>query len=307
MPAAIGLRFYKLFAKRFGAKQGDVAKSSDLTVPLAAYFSKFVSDHSEENAVADNEKERSYYVEELENYSVGCYRGHIHYGTFGFESRIKKHKSKVVAYERLSSDVEEIPLYFDVWCPANEDFAILALQSFGGRSCVHLVLHDMQTEFEGLNNGFRLHTHKLLGNNSPQSLFADAPVKKLTLTRHNAHSDRFSSYRPGKPPKAIDIEISYKARRGGMLGSLRDLGGEISENEKGVIIFEGGEFDQATAEVMIGKRRRPVGLIGPNSDTGAIDVSPSVTYGANGHPTFESIKSESNAIIQDFYKRLKAS
>lgn len=305
MPAAIGLRFYKLTARRLRDRDKEVVPASELNVPVPAFIDLFVAEHADEDAVADVEKERSYYMEPLETYGHGSTRGHVHYGTFGFESRIKKHKSKVVAYERKSSDVEEIPLYFDIWSPANDDFSMIALQSFGGRSCVHLVLHDMQKQFETLNPGYRLHTNKLLGNDSPQTLFADAPVKKLTLVRHNAHSDRFSSYRPGKPPRPIDIEVTYKAKRGGALGELRDMGGTLMQNDKGVILFDGAEFDEATAEVMVGKRRRPVGLIGPNSETGTIDVSETVTYGANGHPTFVTIRAQSNDIIQDFYKRLK--
>lgn len=304
MPAAVGLRFYRLVARRLRDRDKDAVDASDLNVPLPTFLSHFVDEHSED-AVANAEKERSYYLEPLENYGIGSLRGHVHYGTFGFESRIKKQRSKQIAYARKSSDVEEIPLYFDIWCPADENFAIVALQSFGGRSCVHLVLHDMQKRFEGQNSGFRLHANKLLGNDSPQTLFADAPVKKLTLIRHNAHSDRFTSYRPGRPPRPIDIEVSYKAKRGGALGVLRDMGGSLTEKENGIIIFEGGEFDEATAEVLVGKRRRPVGLIGPNSETGTIDVSESVTYGSNGHPTFASIRKQSNLIIQDLYKRLK--
>ncbi|QDH73619.1 hypothetical protein [Brevundimonas sp. M20] len=306
MPAAIGLRFYKIFAKRLRGKYDEIATASDLSVTIPDYLSNFVDSHSEDDTVADAEKERSYYFVPAENYGIGSIRGHVHYGTFGFESKIKKYKSKAVAYKRASSDTEEIALYFDIWCVPKEDFAILALQSFGGRSCVHLVLHDMQIEFEKANKDFRLHAHKLMGNDSPITLYGDAPVKKLKLTKHNAQSDSFGSYRPGKPPRPVDIEISYKAKRGGALGSLRDMGGVLNENDKGIIVFEGGEFDEVVAEVMIGNRRRPVGLIGANSETGAIDVSESITYGADGHPTLDSIKKQSNLIIQDFYKRLKS-
>ena len=93
-------------------------------------------------------------------------------------------------------------------------------------------------------------------------------------------------------------------RPGGMLGSLRDMGGALTENDKGLIVLDGLEFDEVTAEVLVGSRRRPVGLIGPNSETGAIDVSETIEYGLNGHPTFDSVRSQSDLIIKDFYKRL---
>lgn len=307
MPAAIGLRFYRLFVRGLRDREKKDVPASELSVPLSEFLTRFVDEHSAEEAVSDAEKERSYYFEPRETYGLGSIRGHVRYGTFGFESRIKKHKSKTVAYIRKSSDVEEIPLFFDAWSPPSEDFSILALQSYGGKSCVHLILFDMMRSFEALNPGFRLHAHKLLGNDSPQTLFARAPVKKITFVKHNAHSDRFSSYRNGKPPKPIDIEVSYKAKRGGILGSLEEMGSAFIEDSKGLLSFEGMEFDEATAEVMIGNRRRPVGLIGPTSETGAIDVSPSIEYGLDGHPTYESILRESSDIATHFFKKLKAS
>ena len=306
MPTAIGLRLYKLVARRLRDREKETVDAADLAISVPAFLDHFVADHTNEDAVSDAERERSYYFEPTEAYGLGSVRGYIHYGTFGFESRIKKPKARTASYNRKADDVEEIPLYFDFWCPPKADFAIASLQSFGIRSCIHLVLHEMTKKFEALNPGFRLHTIKLMGNDSPHTLFADAPVKKLTLTRHNAYSDRFSSYRPGKPPRPIDIEVSYKAKRGGVLGTLRDMGGSLGETEKGIIMFDGAEFHEATAEVLVGNRRRPVGIIGPTSDTGTIDISETVTYAASGHPTFKSVKEQSSAIMRDFYKRLTA-
>lgn len=304
MPTAIGLRFYKLFPRRLRDRDKEVVEAADLNVSLPSFLSQFVDDHADEGAVSDAEKERSFYFEPLDRYGEGSVRGYVRYGTYGFESVIKKLRTKEAAYKRASDDVEEIPLYFDIWCPPGAEFALVSLQSFGIRSCIQLVLSEMQKRFEASNNGYRLHTLKLMGNDSPQSLFADAPVKKLIFVRHNAHSDRFSTYRDGKQPKAIDIEVAYKARRGGSLGRLRDMGGSLMQDEKGLIMFDGGEFDEATAEVLIGKRRRPVGIIGPNSDTGTIDVSEAVIYEASGHPTFASVRDQSDAIMQDFYTRI---
>ena len=304
MPAAIGLRFYKLFARRVRDREKETVDPAELNVTIPTLLTDFVSAHSEDAEVSDAEKERSYHFLPAESYGVGSVRGHISYGTFGFASRIRNPKKKSQVYNRQSDDVEDIPLYFDFWCPPKADFAMAALQSFGGKSCVHLVLHEMQKAFESRNPGYRLHTTKLMGNDSPQSLFADAPVKKLTFIKHNASSDSFGSYRKGKPPRPVDIELSYKAKRGGALGSLRDMGGTFTETDKGLVLFEGGELNEATAEVMVGKRRRPVGLIGPNSETGTIDVSETISYGADGHPTFESIRIQSNDILRDFYKRL---
>lgn len=303
MPAAIGLRFYQLVARRLRDRDKSPADPTELNVDIPTFLTRFVNDRLEDGAVSDEEKERSYYFEPTETYGVGSLRGTINYGTFGYASNIRNGKRKAIAFKRKATDVEDIPLYFDIWCPTRANFAMIALQSFGGKSCVHLVLHEMQKMFEALNPGYRLHTIKLMGNDSPASLFANAPVKTMTFIRHNASTDSFSSYRNGLA-KPVDIQVTYKAKRGGMLGTLRDMGGTFSENDTGLILFEGETYHEATAEVMVGKRRRPVGIIGPNSETGTIDVSETITYANTGHPTFPTIKKQSNEIMQDFFTRL---
>ena len=144
MPAAIGLRFYKLVARRLRDREKETVEASELAVALPSFLGQFVDRHSDDGEVSDAAKERSYYFIPHESYGIGSVRGHINYGTFGFESRIRDPKKKTTAYNRKAGDVEDIPLYFDFWSPPGADFSMAALQSFGGKSCVHLVLHEMQ-------------------------------------------------------------------------------------------------------------------------------------------------------------------
>ncbi len=56
----------------------------------------------------------------------------INYGTHGFESRLKDVKTRREKYKRESTDLEEIPLYFQIWSPSSSQYAIIAFQSFQG-------------------------------------------------------------------------------------------------------------------------------------------------------------------------------
>jgi hypothetical protein len=181
---------------------------------------------------------------------------------------------------------------------------MLAFQSFQGRSCVTLVVGDLRTGFEAANPGYVLRIEKLTGFDSPTSLYASSPVKKLTLVQHRVSADKFTTYGMSGSPGGYDFEVGFKARRGGHLGALSEVTGGLSRTDKGLVIFRGEEFEEAVATVLIGKRQRPVGIIGPKADTGAIDVSQDVTRAANGHPTFESISQQATDIAMDLYRRI---
>lgn len=302
MKAAIGLRFYKVSAHRKGSHDVEPCPASDLNVAVQAFLAGFVASRVEPKD--ETEHQRSWYFEELLPDGPSSIRGYVQYGTYGFESRLKNQRTKTPSYNRTVDDVEEVPLFFEFWTPDDGDLTIMSFQSFGGRSCVSLVRQDIKDSFEAANPGFILRFEKLLGTDSPATLYATAPVKKLTLIRQESASDAFTSYNREGPPKTVDFELSVKARRGDNLGRFADLAGGLNKTDKGLVVFRGEEFEEATAMVMIGKRQRPVGIVAPNRDTGTIDVSESINWGANGHPTFESLAEQSTMIAQDLYRRI---
>lgn len=302
MKAAIGLRFYKVTAHRRNAREPEPCEPSELKVPLPLFLTQFVATHTESKQ--DEVLERSWYFEEKEPEGPASIRGYVHYGTYGFESRFKNTKTKSATYDRKVDDVEEIPLFFEFWSPEKDNLTLVAFQSFQGRSCVSLVRTEMRHQFEALNSGFILRFEKLVGGDSPNSLFATAPVKKLSFIQHRPSSDKFTSYGSATPSGGYDFEVAFKARRGGTLGALLPVTHGLDRNEKGLIVFRGEEFDEAVATVMIGKRQRPVGIIGPTSDTGSIDVSEEIERAPNGHPTFKSIAHQASDIAVDFHNRL---
>lgn len=302
MKAAIGLRFYKVTAHRKGSRDEDPCAASDLSVPVPTFLNAFVASRGEPKDEVDHQ--RSWYFEELLPDGPSSIRGYVQYGTYGFESRLKNQKTKAATYNRTIDDVEEIPLFFEFWTPDDDDITIMAFQSFGGRSCVSLVRQDLKDRFESVNSGFILRFEKLLAADSPATLYATAPVKKLILIRQGTASDAFTSYGREGPSKPVDFELSVKARRGDSLGRFADLAGGLNRTDKGLVVFRGEEFEEATAMVMIGKRYRPIGIVAPNRDTGAIDISESIQWGLNGHPTFESISEQSTLIAIDLYRRL---
>src|SRR5690606_27308299 len=110
--------------------------------------------------------ERSWYFEEIRSYSLGSSQGYVHYGTFGFESNFVDTKTQTHTYRRQVTDVEEIPLFYEFWCPPSSEYGLVAFQSFQGRSCISLVLNSMKQKFEEVNSDYIIIFKKLMPNDA---------------------------------------------------------------------------------------------------------------------------------------------
>ncbi len=98
------------------------------------------------------------------------------------------------------------------------------------------------------------------------------------------------------------------ARRRRNLGDLTSLLKSVkSGGAKSVITHDGIDFPEAVAEIRVGNRTRRVGVLGFNGDAGVIDVTDVIVRGSDGHPTFESLKKESDTILRDFYNTMEGS
>ena len=306
MASAISIRVYLLSLHRRRDRSNVAFDPASGGLPVPAFVSRFISDHS--TTTENAERERSWYFEEKAmEATLGNSKGYIHYGTFGFESDLvdtKTHKSR---YKRQVTDSEIVPLFYEFWHPSKADHLLVVFQSFQGRSCVHLVMHQMQEIFAEENPGYSLQFRKLLPNDQEGSIYRNHAMQRLTLIKKNVSSDIADRYSGTRPSGSVNLEVSVVARRKGIVGLFGDLVRTIKPNERGVLIHEGIEFDEAVANVRIGRRTRTVGVFGSTSEPGVIDLSDTIKRGANGHPTFVSISTESDDILKDFEATLGGS
>ena len=242
--------------------------------------------------------ERSWYFEEKEADGSGKSRGYVHYGTYGFASRMVDTVTQTTNYNRKVTDVEEVPLYYEFWTPDRGKHALVAFQSFQGRSCVSLVMSAMKAAFEAANPGFLLRYYKLLPNDRRGSLYGAAAVKRVHLIKRNASGDLAS--RVMNEPRAVNMEIILSAHRKQSLGPLGEVTRAIRENVEGVVVYEGMAFDEVSADVKIGNRTLPVGIFGGDGNAGVIELTEVVTKGVDGHPTFDSMSEHTQNILVHF-------
>ncbi|MEO9824494.1 MAG: hypothetical protein ABJF50_08780 [Paracoccaceae bacterium] len=224
--------------------------------------------------------------------------GIVRYGTYGFSSDIINPEDNEVLYNRNADDVEEIPLYYKFWVPEHGNFGFAAFQSFRDRSCVSQVLGELSREFNQRYDHVRLTPRKVMP--AGDEIYRYAQVKKLILSKKRVPKDRAEILR-NLPPEELNVELSFSVRRNGRFGYFSDVAPEIRGARGGAaFVFDGIEFDEASAMVAIGSSYMKVGIVGPSNNAGVIDITDDVDLGPNQHPTLQSVSEVSTRIIGDF-------
>ena len=303
MSKAIGLRVYKIVVVEEGRTAPLPHDLDDLNINLDDFVHAFVDAH---DAIKEHaEEERSWYIQEKDRDTEGQSSGLIHYGTFGFESNLIDGKTKTKQYRRKTTDIEEVPLYYEFWVPSDCKVGFAAFQSFQGRSPISLITKSMRESFKVRNKGYSLYFYKVMPNDVRGAAYFESPVKKLRLIRRKVTTDITDKYFADPEPEEVNFEIVVSARRNrslGPLGSLMSgLQNHLKSTGKSVVTHQGVKFPEAVAEVKFGGRTRTVGVFGVNQDAGVIDLTDAVEWGSDGHPTYESLKGETDAILSDIH------
>lgn len=302
LPSAIGLRQYKLFVTEKNSRDFVEPEDGRLETSLPDFVRRFFTTHAAN--VNEEGLERSWRIEERETDGHGHSRGIIRYGTYGFESELQDQDTGETNYNRRSTDIEVIPLYYEAWVPEAERFGLLSFQSFMGRSCISAVFSRMKALFEGSNDGFMLKMHKIMPAESDGAAFASRAVKGVTLVSRRTSTDLTDRLFSNEDAEHVRISLNVTAGRNKRLGLLSDLLHSVPADGAGVIRYKGIEFDDAVAHVRVGNKTRPVGVFGANRDVGVVDVTEDVVRGPDGHPTFDSIKGEADSILTSMYETL---
>lgn len=302
MPSAIGLRVYRIGVNERGVSTPLPLNSAALAEKVPNFISRFIKAHT--NAIKNSGLERSLSFDIKCEGEPGNSYGYIRYGTYGYESDLVDADTNEKNYRRKSTDVEEIPLYYEFWCPKGSSFGLAAFQSFGGRSCINLLVSQMRHNFEKANPQHILTFKKLQPNDAEGSAFASAEVRQLRLIKKNAPSDVASQYFDNGNKKPIDLEIVISARRKGSLGPLSKVFSSIKSGDRSVLEYAGVDFPDAVADIRIGGKTRKVGVLGANADAGVIDLTDALQFGPDGHPTLESLKEEVDSLLKDFCETL---
>lgn len=262
---------------------------------MPRFVPRFISEFSKAKDDADGPT-RAWYLDAATS-NNDTVDGFIRYGSSGFESKIVDSRSLEEKYDRKTTDMEVIPLYFRMWIPSSGPYGLVALQTFGQRSCVNRFYDGFFQGYRRFNEGYRITFDPV----APVQLssYRHGQVKKISFFKHDHASD--SSENAVLPAgNLVDYRVTLQARPKEHLGLLQGLKERFASRADDKHIQYGDtDFDEATAEVLVGKKRRRVTLFGMSRETGKFDLTEDVTRGPNGMPLLESIRAETSAIFDD--------
>ncbi|MGU3577081.1 hypothetical protein ACLBWZ_16320 [Brucellaceae bacterium C25G] len=301
MAFTIGVRIYRITIRKKGEKEALEIGPNSAPCDFIEYATDFVN--RKIVPTTESDAQRTWFFEPIETNSIRTIHGYINYGTHGFESRFKDIKTKKEKYKRQSSDLEEIPLYFQIWVPSSSTFAFIAFQSFQGRSCIGHVQKSLSIDFQTIHPDYAL-TFKVM---APDAAIVDtAPVKSVTFLQPRKFSDSADGYFLGKKIDEYQYDVTIRAKkRGGVLSTYKDLKTLVTPDASGFVEFDGDVYEGVKADVDIGKKRRVVGIYGSGLDAGLIDVTENVTTDKSGHPIFSSIAAEVDSLMEEFFDGVK--
>ncbi|SEH60735.1 hypothetical protein [Paracoccus alkenifer] len=291
----IGLYVYQLVLSRTDNYQSIPFSNVGIGSELHGFLPQFIA--GKQTARQNNIIERSWRLAPARD-SGRAKQGIVHYGTYGFTSSIINPQNNQVLYGRGANDVEEIPLYYQFWVPDAGNYGFAVLQSFRERSCVTQVLGELQRDFNQSYDHVRVTHRKIMPTDD--EVYQGYPVKKIMLSRKRVPRDRAEILR-NLPADEANIELSFSVTRNGRFGMFRDVAPQIRAARGGAaMVFDGIEFNEASALISIGNTYRKVGIIGPSNTAGVIDITDDVQLGADMHPEFNSISAIATQIISDF-------
>ncbi|MGQ3674230.1 hypothetical protein ACT6QH_01820 [Xanthobacter sp. TB0139] len=292
---AIGLHVYAITQYRMRNSQSIPLSASGEGRLLKEFIPKFIRKFSTAE-YEDGSRARFWHLNSVSSNSDTT-DGVIRYGSSGFESTIVDSKSLKENYARKVTDVEVIPLYFRLWIPQSGQYGLVALQTFGQRSCVGRFCRGFENGYRSVNDGYRVAFAPVV----PAKLasYRDGEVKKISFFKHDHTSD--SSENAVLPAgNLVDYQVTIQAKPKGNLGFLGGLREKFAARSGDSDIQYGDtNFDKATAEILIGKKRRRVTLFGVSRETGKFDLTDQVERGANGMPKIDSMRAETTSIFED--------
>ncbi len=179
---------------------GDGARFKNM---LPDFISRFSNPMNEEGDQA-----RAWYFEPKTD-NDGTHHGVIHYGSSGYESKIVDRKTRDLRFQRAVSDMDVIPLYHRFWVPSSGDLALVALQTFGQRSCVSRVLSSLEARYRASFAGHRLTFAAVMPMEF--SSLRESEVTSITLMKSNYSSD-IAANQFGIPNNLIEYDVCFTAK-----------------------------------------------------------------------------------------------
>ena len=227
-------------------------------------------------------------------------------GTYGFAAELEDLQTGIVR-SRSVNDCEYLPIYFNFQLKSGQNEAILLLQKFGIFGVKTSLLADLSAYIKDIDPNLSLEINPLVSDSHIQELMGGA-IKKIRYLKYSVPDDVADDIEElDNLENDAEMEMVIKAKRDRFLGIpswMRELfEGRTATSD--IVEINGIEYDNVKVEIDLGRKKRTLNLGDIRKLRMNIDITENVQMGADGHPTFDSIREQAEDIIPDLQNALR--
>ncbi|MBB5041945.1 hypothetical protein [Shinella fusca] len=240
---------------------------------------------------------------DLDKANAGPLTGLIMSGDYGQAGDIIDSASGNVSYKKKKTESLAEPFYFYIAVPDNETRGIVVLQQTGLQGVKGLFETAVVGVFESQYPDYRLHVRQLTIADTLAQYLKGGNVEELIVEKHEIPADIADLYGGQKKvyPGTFTQIIKSSAglfKKSGLIAFAKG-----QKKLEDVFEFDDHGFDVVKAKIRIGDELKSVNLTKPDSISMSVDITDDVKFGADGHPTRASLKSEFDKVAADLAKR----
>jgi hypothetical protein len=240
---------------------------------------------------------------DLDGGNAGPLTGLIMSGDYGQAGDIIDSTNGSVSYKKKKTESLAEPFFFYIAVPDHETRGIVVLQQAGLHGVKGLFETAVVGVFEKQYQDYRLHVRQLTVADALAEYLKTGDVEELIIEKHEIPADIADLYGGQKKTYPGTFTQSIKSSAGlfkkdGLIAFAKG-----QKKLEDVFEFDDHGFDVVKAKIRIGNETKPVNLTKPDSISMSVDITADIKFGADGHPTRASLKSEFDKVAKDLAKR----
>lgn len=221
--------------------------------------------------------------------------GFFEYGTYGSSSKIINTSSSEVTYEKGSDESDVADYYFVIELPENSNKGILLIQAINGQGVKSVFSRTLQEFYKDRQYRPTLNIKPLTTVDAVQQWIEEAEVKELRLMNYLPNND-VSDIADALGDSVRELVV--KARRGSVLGYLRDF--IDSGSQVNTVASYNEVCTEVKAKVKLNGRFRTFSLRSEAAPHHAVEFDEENVDMDNGVPVRESIEEFAILLLRDF-------
>ena len=238
----------------------------------------------------------------FELHSLGrCISGIIESGEFGTEENIINSNTGELKYRKRAEDAQMIPFFFLFNIPEHSYYGYLIIERIRNVGIYSILTKAIQKHIER-----KIHANLVLKIEPfmiqevfNRNLSVISEAKKVILKRVYSQKLNLSQIAENLVEgDDVQTDVVYRAPRNRFLQVKQWIDKlNASRNKKGGYTFQNIEYADVAFELKIGGKVKTVSIAKINGLGTNLEITDNVELGANGYPTYNSLKTEAQRLL----------